>query len=230
MTDTTTDAARDPWRASLEKSRERRAATARARRWMLRRRGVAATACTVMALGGGVAFAASNGGASAGSGSSGTAATAPAGPSSLGPGDTGPDVKRLQRKLGLKADGQYGSATKRAVKRFQKRNGLEADGVAGPSTLSALGLRVTSASAGSTGSANIPPELAAIAQCESGGNPRAVSPGGTYRGKYQFDQSTWEQMGGEGDPIDAPEAVQDKIALKLYKARGTAPWPNCSGA
>jgi hypothetical protein len=230
MTDTTTDAARDPWRASLEKSRERRAATARARRWMLRRRGVAATACTVMALGGGVAFAASTGGTAAGSSDS--AATAPAGPTSLGPGDTGADVKRLQRKLGIKADGQYGSATKRAVKRFQKRNGLKADGVAGPSTLSALGLRVTSASNGgnTSGSTAIPAELQAIAQCESGGNPRAVSPDGTYRGKYQFDQNTWEQMGGDGDPIDAPEAVQDKIALKLYKARGTAPWPNCSGA
>jgi hypothetical protein len=198
---------------------------------MLRRRGVAATACTVIALGGGVALAAANGGTSASSGSSSSAQTTPAaGPTSLGPGDTGPDVKRLQRKLGLRADGQYGRATKRAVKRFQKRRGLKADGVAGPSTLSALGLRVQSASSGSTGSANIPPELASIAQCESGGNPRAVSPDGTYRGKYQFDQNTWEQMGGEGDPIDAPESVQDKIALKLYKARGTAPWPNCAGA
>jgi peptidoglycan hydrolase-like protein with peptidoglycan-binding domain len=227
MTDTsTTDAPRDPWRASLEKSRERRATTARARRWMLRRRGVAATACTVMALGGGVAFAASNGGASA-SDSSGSQADA--GPTSLKPGDSGPDVKRLQRKLGIKADGSYGSATKRAVKRFQKRNGLAADGVAGPATLAALGVRVTSASSTGSGSSSVPAELQAIAQCESGGNPRAVSPDGTYRGKYQFDQGTWEQMGGDGDPIAAPEAVQDKIAVKLYKARGTAPWPNCAG-
>jgi hypothetical protein len=225
MTDTPTDAARDPWRASLEKSRERRANTARARRWMLRRRGVAATACTVMALGGGVAFAASNGGTSADT--SGSATTTA--PTSLKPGDSGPDVKRLQRKLGIKADGSYGSATKRAVKRFQKRNGLKADGVAGPATLSALGVRVSPASSTGSGSSGVPAALQAIAQCESGGNPRAVSPDGTYRGKYQFDQNTWEQMGGEGDPIDAPEAVQDKIAIKLYKLRGTDPWPNCAG-
>ena len=32
----------------------------------------------------------------------------------------------------------------------------------------------------------VPPHLAAIARCESGGNPRAISAGGTYRGKYQF--------------------------------------------
>jgi peptidoglycan hydrolase-like protein with peptidoglycan-binding domain len=226
MTDTSTDAAHDVWRASLQKSRERRAASARARRWMLRRRGVAATACTVMALGGGVAFAASNGGTSA-SDTSGSASTST--PTSLKPGDSGPGVKRLQRKLGLTADGQYGAATKRAVKRFQKRKGLKADGVAGPATLSALGLSVSTASSTGSGSANVPAELQAIAQCESGGNPRAVSPDGTYRGKYQFDQNTWEQMGGQGDPIDAPEAVQDKIAVKLYKLRGTAPWPNCGG-
>ena len=38
---------------------------------------------------------------------------------------------------------------------------------------------------------------------------------------------TWKAYGGSGDPIDAPESVQDRIALKLYRARGTAPWPNC---
>jgi peptidoglycan hydrolase-like protein with peptidoglycan-binding domain len=196
---------------------------------MLRRRGVAATACTVMALGGGVAFAASNGGAAA-SGTPTSSAPSSTAPTTLKPGDRGAAVKKLQRKLGLRADGQYGAQTKRAVKRFQKRNRLKADGVAGPATLAALGLSVAPASStGSTsGSSAVPAQLAAIAQCESGGNPRAVSPDGTYRGKYQFDQTTWEKMGGEGDPIDAPEAVQDKIALKLYKARGTAPWPNCA--
>jgi hypothetical protein len=34
-------------------------------------------------------------------------------------------------------------------------------------------------------------------------------------------------MGGSGDPADAPEAEQDRIAAKLLAARGTAPWPNC---
>src|SRR5262245_2739893 len=38
---------------------------------------------------------------------------------------------------------------------------------------------------------SIPPQLQQIAQCESHGDPRAVGGGGTYRGKYQFDMSTW---------------------------------------
>ena len=74
----------------------------------------------------------------------------------------------------------------------------------------------------------MPAILRRIAQCESGGNPRAVSPGGTYRGKYQFSRSTWRNLGGTGDPADAPEWLQDKLALKLYRQSGTAPWPNCA--
>lgn len=74
----------------------------------------------------------------------------------------------------------------------------------------------------------LPAELKKIAMCESGDNPRAVSPSGKYRGKYQFDMETWRSVGGKGDPAQAPEWYQDKLALKLYHERGTAPWPNCA--
>jgi hypothetical protein len=69
--------------------------------------------------------------------------------------------------------------------------------------------------------------LAAIAACESGGDPTAVSPDGQYRGKYQFDQQTWESVGGSGDPAAAPEAVQDEMAARLQAQRGSNPWPVC---
>lgn len=69
--------------------------------------------------------------------------------------------------------------------------------------------------------------LERIAQCESGGNPRAVSASGQYRGKYQFDLGTWQSLGGAGDPAQAPEAEQDRIAALLYARRGPAPWPIC---
>ncbi len=76
-------------------------------------------------------------------------------------------------------------------------------------------------------SGDVAAHLERIAQCESGGNPRAVSASGQYRGKYQFDQSTWEANGGTGDPAAAPEAEQDRVAAALYAARGPAPWPVC---
>ncbi len=69
--------------------------------------------------------------------------------------------------------------------------------------------------------------LERIARCESGGNPRAVSASGQYRGKYQFSQGTWEGVGGTGDPAAATEAEQDKRAAILYAQSGPAPWPVC---
>jgi cell wall-associated NlpC family hydrolase len=50
------------------------------------------------------------------------------------------EVRRLQRKLGISADGDFGPQTERAVRRFQRRHGLVADGIVGPVTRRALGL------------------------------------------------------------------------------------------
>jgi soluble lytic murein transglycosylase-like protein len=69
--------------------------------------------------------------------------------------------------------------------------------------------------------------LDAIGACESGGDPTAVSSGGTYRGKYQFDYGTWESVGGSGDPAAASEAEQDYRAALLYSRSGSSPWPVC---
>ena len=69
--------------------------------------------------------------------------------------------------------------------------------------------------------------LARIMQCESGGDPTAVSPGGDYRGAYQFDYGTWESVGGSGDPAAAPIEEQHHRAGLLYAQRGSAPWPVC---
>jgi peptidoglycan hydrolase-like protein with peptidoglycan-binding domain len=217
------------WHDSLRKSRERRAAAWRRRRRRLRGRGLAVALIASMLLVTGVALAATS--------SSGTSGA------TLQTGASGSAVKQLQRKLHVTVTGYYGSQTKHAVKRWQAAHGLTADGVAGPATLRALGIdaskasynnggaspgSTSSGSSGSGSSAKLPPELRKIAQCESGGDPTAVSSSGRYRGKYQFDKATWRAAGGSGDPAAAPESTQDRIALKLYRERGTAPWPNCA--
>jgi uncharacterized protein YabE (DUF348 family) len=64
---------------------------------------------------------------------------------------------------------------------------------------------------------------AALAQCESGGNPRAVNPAGYY-GLYQFSLSTWASVGGSGNPIDASAAEQTARAQMLYARSGAGQW------
>ena len=57
-------------------------------------------------------------------------------------GRKGNEVKLLQEKLNLKADGIFGPLTEEAVKDFQRSNGLEVDGIVGANTLSKLNLSV----------------------------------------------------------------------------------------
>jgi putative chitinase len=53
-------------------------------------------------------------------------------------GSKGDDVKKLQEKLKLTADGAFGLKTEEAVKAWQKANGLKDDGVVGDGTWSKL--------------------------------------------------------------------------------------------
>jgi peptidoglycan hydrolase-like protein with peptidoglycan-binding domain len=202
-----------PWLASRSASRRRRA---EARRQARRRRagrggGLALLACMTLVAGGAVAAdGPASSGAKAVSSASGTVA--------------------LQRALGVAADGVIGPVTRRAIRNYQRNHGLVVDGIAGPATLGSLGISASSVKTkapatrtASGGSAT----LARIAQCESSGNPTAVSSSGQYRGKYQFSRATWRGLGGSGDPAKAPEAVQDAMAAKLLAQRGTSPWPVC---
>jgi len=197
-----------PWLASLRASRRRRAEAAREarRRRAGRGGGVALLACMTLVAGGAVA----QDGAP-------TARTAV----------SGSTVVALQRALGVTADGVIGPVTRRAIRNYQRNQGLAVDGIAGPATLSHLGITASSAPAKTQTRSAPSSALARIAQCESGGDPTAVSSTGQYRGKYQFSRATWRDLGGTGDPAAAPESVQDAMAAKLYAQRGASPWPVC---
>ena len=53
-------------------------------------------------------------------------------------GSKGDDVKKLQAKLGLAADGIFGAGTETKVKEWQAANGLGADGIVGDGTWSKM--------------------------------------------------------------------------------------------
>lgn len=196
------------YRRSLRGSRMRRTAAFLRRRRLMRSRG------SLLAVAAGVLVA------------SGGAIAAPGGSRSGPSKDT---IAAAQRALGVADDGVVGPRTRGATRRFQRRNDLTVDGVIGPQTLKALGIEAGErAGAAQTRGASIDPVLQRIANCESGGDPTAVSAGGRYRGKYQFSRATWRDMGGKGDPAQASEAEQDRMAAKLLERAGTSPWPSCA--
>ena len=53
--------------------------------------------------------------------------------------------------------------------------------------------------------------------------------GNGYYGAYQFDQQTWESVGGKGRASDASKEEQDMRAWRLYEERGLRPWPPARG-
>ena len=77
-------------------------------------------------------------------------------------------------------------------------------------------------------------ELGRLRECESTDNYQAVSPSGLYRGAYQFDQTTWDDVAGRHfewlvgvDPVDAEPWWQDAMTRALWSERGKQPWPIC---
>ena len=77
-------------------------------------------------------------------------------------------------------------------------------------------------------------QLKRLRDCESTDNYEAISPSGTYRGAYQFDQRTWDDVAGRHfpwlvglDPIDAEFYWQDAMTRALFSERGAQPWPVC---
>src|SRR3954468_22052927 len=170
---------------SLERSRERRMAALRRRRRRIRARTLAIAGAVLMTTASGAALAATGG--------------TPVGHSAQA-SVSGVPVSAVQRALGVRVTGVYDARTRRAVRAFQRRHGLQVDGVVGRRTLAALGLRSSGRDTSQDpAGTDVSSKLEQIAQCESGGNPRAVSADGQYRGKYQFDGSTWASLGGSGD-------------------------------
>ena len=205
-----------PWLESKRRSRARRAEARKARSRDRRRRTGALVAAASLTFAAGGALAQSGG------------------TSSSAVRTAGSTVAALQSALGITPDGVYGPNTRRAVRNYQRNQGLAVDGIAGPVTLVAprpreLGLERRRAPAAVAARGTAPSAtLARIAQCESSGNPAAVSRVGPVpREVPVLARRPGREYGGTGDPAAAPEAEQDRIAAALLAARGTTPWPVC---
>jgi hypothetical protein len=65
-----------------------------------------------------------------------------------------------------------------------------------------------------------------LAECESSGRWHLRSE--PYRGGLQFLRSSWQYVGGEGDPADATVAEQIHRGRLLLDLQGPGAWPVCS--
>jgi len=74
----------------------------------------------------------------------------------------------------------------------------------------------------------LPSDWKALAACESSLDPEALNPSGKYRGLFQFDNRSWEYVGGRGDPTRASVREQYKRAKLLQYEQGWSAWPQCS--
>lgn len=99
--------------------------------------------------------------------------------------------------------------------------------LAGPEPTDAADASTSTDSTNRTYPEPSPEQWAQLRWCESSGNYQVTNFSGKYRGAYQFDQATWESVGGSGDPAAAAPPEQDKRAKILYDTRGSAPWPYC---
>ena len=77
-------------------------------------------------------------------------------------------------------------------------------------------------------------QLKSLRDCESTDNYEAISRSGTYRGAYQFDQRTWDDVASRHfpwlqglDPVTVEFYWQDAMTRALYSERGAQPWPVC---
>ncbi|MFC7404859.1 transglycosylase family protein [Georgenia alba] len=87
----------------------------------------------------------------------------------------------------------------------------------------------SSSSSESSGGGSAPSSgvWAALAQCESGGDP-TTNTGNGYYGLYQFSLPTWQSVGGTGLPSEASASEQTMRAQILQQRAGWGQWPACA--
>ena len=71
---------------------------------------------------------------------------------------------------------------------------------------------------------------AALANCESSGNPQAYNPAGPFYGLYQFKESTWHAVGGVGLPRPGQRLGADLPGEDPLQPQRRRQWPVCESS
>lgn len=166
-------------------------------------------------------------------------------------GDEGPDVKALQRLLGIKATSTFGGATHRAVKKAERTAGLKPNGIVSKRTLDGIRKsikaqdRVSKRATRGLPRAGSPVAsqrfarafiaqrygwdsgqmscLVALWNRESGWRYWVSNPNGRYHGIPQTSSAVWSAAGyTTGEYMNSP-AVQIRVGTRYIKGRYGTP-------
>jgi len=133
-------------------------------------------------------------------------------------GSRGSAVRRVQRVVGVYADGVFGPRTHRAVKRFQGRKGLYRDGIVGPRTARAMGFTYSSrgsysASRGSARSSRV------LYHARRNLGARYRYAGSTYYGGFDCSGYVYRVFRNAGISIPRTAAGIQRRARRVYSPR-----------
>ena len=120
-----------------------------------------------------------------------------------------------------------GTKEKKKAEETQQNTDSSSSSSGSSSSSSSGGSSSSGSSSSSGGSAAVSGDdasiWAAIAQCESGGNP-TTNTGNGYYGMYQFSLPTWRSVGGAGLPSEASAEEQTMRARMLQQRAGWGQW------
>jgi cell wall-associated NlpC family hydrolase len=137
-------------------------------------------------------------------------------------GSRGTAVRRVQRVVGVYADGVFGPRTHRAVKRFQGRKGLYRDGIVGPRTARAMGFSYSSRSSRSYSSASRGSSRYAsrvLYQARRNLGARYRYGGSTYSGGFDCSGYVYRVFRNAGISVPRTAAGMDRRARRVYSPR-----------
>jgi cell wall-associated NlpC family hydrolase len=134
-------------------------------------------------------------------------------------GSRGSSVRRVQRIVGVYADGVFGPRTHRAVKRFQGRKGLYRDGIVGPRTARAMGLTYRSRASSSASRSSSRSSSSIVYHARRNLGARYRYAGSTYSRGFDCSGYVYRVFRNAGIRIPRTAAAMDRRARRVSYPR-----------
>ncbi|MGB7450205.1 MAG: NlpC/P60 family protein [Ornithinimicrobium sp.] len=134
-------------------------------------------------------------------------------------GSRGSAVRRVQRIVGVYADGVFGPRTRAAVKRYQGRKGLYRDGIVGARTARAMGLTYRPRATSSASRSSSRSSSRVLYQARRNLGARYRYAGSTYSGGFDCSGYVYRVFRQAGVSIPRTASGMHRRARRVYSPR-----------